>query len=73
VEHVISEIDKSQYAALFDIHMMCWGPGRERTVQEYAALLQEAGWNYVASRFPPSRIIGVIEGAKAQGPQGRAA
>ena len=65
VEHVISEIDKTQFAMLFDIHMMCWGTGRERTAQEYASLLQEAGWSYVASWFPPGGVIGVIEGAKA--------
>jgi hypothetical protein len=65
VEHVISEIDKTQFAMLFDIHMMCWGTGRERTAQEYAGLLQAAGWNYVATWFPPSGVIGVIEGAMA--------
>jgi hypothetical protein len=65
VEHVILDMDIKQFATLFDIHMMCWGTGRERTVQEYASLLQEAGWNYVASWFPASGVIGVIEGAKA--------
>jgi hypothetical protein len=47
---------------LFDIHMMCWGTGRERTQDEYAALLDKAGWKYVATWFPPSRAIGVVEG-----------
>jgi hypothetical protein len=64
-EHVISEKDTRHFATLFDIHMMCWGPGRERTVQEYASLLQHAGWNYEASWFPSSGILGVIEGSKA--------
>jgi hypothetical protein len=53
------------FATLFDIHMMCWGTGRERTIQEYASLFQEAGWNYVASWFPPGGAIGVVEGTKA--------
>jgi len=65
VEHVILDIDPTHFATLFDIHMMCWGTGRERTVQEYASLFQEAGWNYVASWFPPGGAIGVIEGTKA--------
>ena len=64
IEHVISPLDTRHFAALFDIHMMCWGTGRERTVQEYADLLQAAGWNYVTSWFPSSGVIGVIEGAK---------
>jgi hypothetical protein len=65
VEHVISELDKTDFAVLFDIHMLCWGTGRERTEQEYAGLLREAGWNYAASWFPPNKVIGVIEGAKS--------
>jgi len=64
VEHVIPETGTSDYATLFDMHMMCWGNGRERTVGEYASLLQKAGWDYVASRFPANGIIGVVEGAK---------
>ena len=61
MEHVIPEIDTTHFATLFDIHMMCWGTGRERTTHEYASLLQEAGWNYVASWIPRSGVIGVIE------------
>ncbi len=52
VENVIRDIDPTHFATLFDIHMMCWGTGRERTVQEYASL-------------SPSGAIGVIEGTKA--------
>jgi O-methyltransferase. len=66
VEHVIPEkADGANFATLFDIHMMCWGTGRERTALEYASLLREAGWNPVGSWFPESGVIGVIEGAKA--------
>jgi hypothetical protein len=28
---------------LFDIHMMCWGSGREITVKEYSSLLDQSG------------------------------
>ncbi len=63
-EYIISDLDKTQFAALFDIHMMCWGTGRERSEQEYAGLLQEAGWNYVTSWFPQSGVIGIIEGVR---------
>jgi len=64
VEHVIAESDARHFATLFDMHMMCWGTGRERTTQEYAGLLRQAGWNYTGIRFPASGVIGVIEGAQ---------
>jgi O-methyltransferase domain/Dimerisation domain len=64
VEHVIPDPGTSHFAKLFDIHMMCWGTGRERTQEEYAALLEKAGWTYVTTWFPLSRAMGVVEGAK---------
>jgi hypothetical protein len=65
VEHVIPDPSTPHFSKLFDIHMMCWGTGRERTQEEYAALLERAGWHYVATWFPASRAMGVIEGATA--------
>jgi hypothetical protein len=64
VEHVIPGPGTSHFAKLFDIHMMCWGTGRERTQEEYATLLEKAGWKYVTTWFPASRAMGVVEGAK---------
>lgn len=68
VEHVIPDSGGPDYAALFDIHMMCWGTGRERTVQEYRSLLHASGWEFTAAWFPPSGAIGVIEGTKFEPP-----
>jgi hypothetical protein len=65
VEHVIPEQGGPDYAALFDMHMMCWGSGRERTVSEYRQLLEAAGWSFKSVWFPPSGAIGVIEGGLA--------
>lgn len=65
LEHVIPDADTPHFAKLYDIHMMCWGAGRERTSAEYAALLNEAGWQYVDTWFPPSKAIGAVEGMKA--------
>lgn len=31
IEHVVPDPDTAHFAKLFDIHMMCWGTGRERT------------------------------------------
>jgi hypothetical protein len=62
IEHVIS--DKSNFASLFDMHMLVWGTGRERTEDEYSNLFKEAGWKYQAAWYPLNRIMGVIEGVK---------
>ena len=65
IEHVIPDTGRPDYAAMFDMHMMCWGTGRERTVQEYRHLLQTSGWEFAATWFPPNGAIGVVEGAKS--------
>jgi hypothetical protein len=63
MEHVVPEPDVAHFAKLFDIHMMCWGPGRERTESEYAELLRHAGWRKTASYHAPGSVMRVIEGA----------
>ncbi len=65
VEHVIPDVRTPHFAKLFDIHMMCWGTGRERTQDEYAGLLERAGWRYVTTWFPSSQAMGIVEGASA--------
>lgn len=65
VEHVIPDSGAPHFAKLFDIHMMCWGTGRERTGQEYSILLEGAGWRYVRTWYPPGRMMGAVEGAKS--------
>jgi hypothetical protein len=65
VEHPITEPEKPHFSKLFDIHMMCWGTGRERTVEEYSSLLENSGWKYVQTHYPQSGLIVVIECAKA--------
>jgi hypothetical protein len=64
-EHLINEPAMPHFAKLFDIHMICWGTGRERTPTEYAALLERAGWTYQQTWYSPSRVMGIVEGAKA--------
>lgn len=63
VEHVVSGPDQPHFAKLFDIHMMCWGTGRERTEAEYASLLAKAGWTPAGCRYPSHRTMGVVVGA----------
>jgi hypothetical protein len=63
MEHVVPGPDVPHFAKLFDIHMMCWGTGQERTDAAYGELLRRAGWRRVASYQAPGSVMGVIEGA----------
>lgn len=63
MEHVVPGPDVPHFAKLFDIHMMCWGTGQERTEAEYTGLLRQAGWRKVASHHAPGNVVSVIEGA----------
>ncbi|MGH7804417.1 MAG: methyltransferase, partial [Candidatus Binatia bacterium] len=64
-EYVVPGPETPHFAKLFDIHMLCWGTGRERTSEEYARLLDRAGWKYVDTLHPPVGAIAVVEGAKS--------
>lgn len=65
IEHVVPGPETPHFAKLYDIHMMCWGPGRERTAAEYARLLETTGWSYVGLRPVAGGLMGLIEGAVA--------
>jgi O-methyltransferase domain/Dimerisation domain len=65
VEHIVPGPREPHFAKLFDIHMLCWGTGRERTEAEYARLLEAAGFRHVNSWYPTGRLMGVIEGVAA--------
>ena len=67
IEHLIPRTGAPDYAALYDMHMMCWGTGRERTEVEYRELLEVSGWTLSGTWYPPDGAIGVIEGAAPQG------
>jgi hypothetical protein len=60
VEHIVPQHDVPHFSKLFDIHMMCWGTGRERTEAQYLSLLERAGWRLAGSYYPENRLIGVI-------------
>jgi len=66
IEYLITDPEKPHFSKLFDIHMMCWGTGRERTIEEHSTLLEQSGWKYIRTFYPQSGLIGVIEGAKAK-------
>ncbi|PJK31246.1 methyltransferase [Minwuia thermotolerans] len=64
MEHVVPGPSEPHFAKLFDIHMMCWGTGRERTAEEYQALMERAGWRPAGVHYPASRMMGVVEGRR---------
>ena len=65
VEHVVPEHNVPHFSKLFDIHMMCWGTGQERTEAQYKRLLEDAGWKASGCYYPANRLMGVIVGAGA--------
>ncbi len=60
-EYVIPEPGQPHFSKLYDIHMMCWGDGRERSVQQYGKLLELAGWKLHGFRAMPSVEMGIVE------------
>jgi hypothetical protein len=64
IEHIVPGPNEPHFASLFDIHMMCWGTGRERTEEEYVRLLEGGRWTYQRTWYPSDRTIGVIEGRR---------
>jgi hypothetical protein len=62
VEHVVPEHNVPHFSKLFDIHMMCWGTGQERTEAQYLSLLERAGWTPSDTYYPANRQMGVITG-----------
>jgi hypothetical protein len=64
VERVIVEGDPSQDAKLFDINMMVSAGGLERTDQEYAALLDAAGFR-LARVIPTASPVSLVEATPA--------
>jgi O-methyltransferase/methyltransferase family protein len=65
VEHVVPGPSESHFSKLFDIHMMCWGSGQERTEEEYASLLEASGWRFIGCHYPSHASMGVVEGVAA--------
>ena len=57
--------DVPHFSKLFDVHMMCWGTGQERTEPQYVRLLEKAGWKPTSSYYPANRQMGIITGVCA--------
>jgi len=65
MEGVVPGPDTPHFSKLFDIHVLIMSTGKERTLEEYAGLLEGAGWTYRQTWYPASKMLGVVEGVKA--------
>ncbi len=65
IERIVPGPGTPHFAKLFDILMIIVSTGRERTLEEYAGLLEGAGWTYRQTWYPASKMLGVVEGVKA--------
>jgi DNA-binding MarR family transcriptional regulator len=66
VEHIVPSAADPHFSKLYDIHMMCWGSGRERTEAEYAGLLEASGWKPITILYPQRPLMGVVVGGCAE-------
>ena len=64
-EHVVPGPAEPHFAKLFDVHMMCWGTGRERTSAEHVQLLTASGWRHTGMHRPPEGSVSVVAGIAA--------
>lgn len=60
-EYVIARPNQPSFGTFFDIHMACWGTGRERTEDEYTKILADAGWKFVKHHQADGASMSVIE------------
>ena len=63
-EHMVPGPEKPHFSKLFDIHMICVATGRERTVEEYANLLKNAGWSNIKTLCSHSGQMEVVQASK---------
>ncbi|WP_083867367.1 methyltransferase [Natrialba taiwanensis] len=61
LEHVLPESNSSHFGALYDIQMIVWTTGRERTPDEYASLLEQSGWEHNETTFGKNNLLGAIK------------
>jgi hypothetical protein len=59
-DFIVPRPDQPDFSKLFDIHMICWGTGRERTSAEYAELMASTGWRYDATYRAQGAFLSVV-------------
>ena len=64
-DFIVPRPDQPDFSKLFDIHMICWGTGRERTSAEYADLMASTGWRYDATYRAQGAFLSVVAATAA--------
>jgi hypothetical protein len=64
-DFIVPGPDQPDFSKLFDIHMICWGTGRERTSAEYADLLASTGWRYDATYRAQGAFLSLVAATAA--------
>jgi hypothetical protein len=64
-EFVVPGPEEPHFSKLLDIHMICWGTGRDRTAGEYAELLAAAGWRQDRTLRAPDALQSVVAATAA--------
>jgi len=57
VDTVVPSDGKPHISKLMDVHMMCWGNGRERTREEFVEIYAKSGW--VLTEILPGTVSGL--------------
>ncbi len=60
IEHVIPNAEPAHFGSLYDMQMIVWADGRERTVDEYKSLLNRSGWKHTETNFSENKLLGAI-------------
>lgn len=66
IETIVPGPGMPHYAKRLDITMMVQTGGRERTEEEYAALLEQTGWGFVETWVPEEGPLSVLEAVRVE-------
>lgn len=66
IEHILSETTTPQFPSLYDIQMITWTRGRERTSNEYTDLLARSGWTVTEILFTENKRLGAVRATPAE-------
>lgn len=60
IEHILSNETEMNFASLYDVQMITWTQGHERTAAEYSELLTESGWTAVETQLSENKLLGAV-------------
>lgn len=60
-EHVIPDSQSPHFGTFYDMQMIVWTNGRERTTDEYVELLNQSGWMHINTQFSNNQLLGAVQ------------